>query len=342
MTTMAEVARLAGVSVTTVSHVLNKTRPVAPETERLVRDAVARTGYRHNLAARALATQSTTTIGLAMSLVTNPYFGELARNVEERLRRAGFSLVLANTNDDAALEVEVIEHLRARRVSGLITVSLEGSAELTATLEGMRDEKFPVVLLDRRSTLEVDQVYSESEVSTFDLAAHLAAQGHRRIAFVAGSPESSTAMDRLTGHRRAVAELGLDDDPALVLAGDSDERRTTEVVAEHLSSSRRASALLVSNNQMTLGALRALRAAGLRIPRDIALVCYDDFDWADLFEPQLTAVAQDVPTLAASAVDLLLARIADPGRAPQRIVVPTALHHRESCGCGRKRYRGAF
>ena len=341
MTTMAEVARLAGVSATTVSHVLNKTRKVAPETEELVRQAVTQTGYRHNLAARALATQSTDTIGLAMSVVTNPYFAELVRDVDRLLRRSGYTMILADTNDDPVVETEVINHLLARRVSGLIVSPLEGNAELTSGLRQLLDDGFPLLLLDRRSTLPCDQVYSECVDSIYHLTAHLAAQGHRRIGFVRGNLTTVSAQDRLAGYRKAVAELGLDDDPRLVIAGESDEQITEQRVAAHLSAADEpATALVVANNQMTLGTMRAIRQCRLKVARDIALVCYDDFEWADLFDPRITAMAQDAAALAARAVDLLLARINSPDRPPQTVTVPTEFHHRDSCGCGRRKHRG--
>lgn len=341
VTTMAEVARLAGVSTTTVSHVLNKTRRVAPETEELVLQAVAQTGYRHNLAARALATQSTDTIGVAMSVVTNPYFAELVRDIDRLLRRAGYTMIVADTNDDPVVEVDVINHLMARRASGLIVSPLEGNAELTDGLSKLLDDGFPLLFLDRRSPLPGDQVYSECVDSIYHLTTHLAAQGHQRIGFVQGNLNSMSAQDRLTGYRKAVAELGLDDDPRLIIAGESDERVTEQRVAAHLTSTDGpATALVVSNNQMTLGTMRAIRQRRLRVPRDIALICYDDFEWADLFDPQITAMAQDAATLAATAVDLLLARIKTPDRPTQAVVVPTEFHHRDSCGCGRRKHRG--
>ena len=340
MTTMAEVARLAGVSSTTVSHVLNGTRKVAPETEDLVRQAVARTGYRHNLAARALATQSTDTIGLAMSMVTNPYFAELVRDIDRLLRRAGHTMILADTNDDPVVAADVINHLVARRVSGLIVSPLEGDAELTAGLAGLVDDGFPLLFLDRRSSLPGDQVYSECVDAVYHLTAHMAAQGHRRIGFVQGNLNSMSAHDRLAGHLKAVTELGLADDPRLVIAGESDEHVTERRVVAHLTTvDEPATALVVSNNQMTLGAMRALRQCRLRVPRDIALICYDDFEWADLFDPRITAMAQDAPTLAATAVDLLLARIKTPDRLPRTVAVPPMFHHRDSCGCGRRKHR---
>lgn len=333
MPTMADVARVAGVSTTTVSHVLNRTRRVAPETEAAVRRAVETTKYRQNLAARAVATQSTYTIGLAMSVITNPNFADLVRKIESRLRDSGFTLVLADTNDEAEVALSVIDHLLERRVSGLIVNPLEGNDALTAALGQLASDNFPLLFLDRRSSLPVDQVYSEGVESTYLLTSHLAAQGHRRIGFVDGTVTSAAAWDRLEGYRAAVAQHGLDDDPQLVIKGESVEDAAHVAVLAHLSGPRPAGALVVSNNQMTLGTLRAVKALGRRIPDDIAMVCYDDFEWADLFETRITAMSQDTRQLADSGVDLLLSRLADPEREPQSIVVPTTFHHRESCGC---------
>ncbi len=333
MTNMADVAKVAGVSTTTVSHVLNGTRKVAPETEAVVRDALASTGYRHNLAARALATRSTDTIGLAMSFVTNPYFAELVRDIELKLRAAGYTMILADTDDDASVQSDVLNHLLSRRVSGLIVSPLEGHTRLTASLQRLIDEHFPIVFLDRRSRLRADQVFSECTQSISTLTAHLAEHGHRRIAFVQGALSTMSAIDRLAGYKQTVRELGLDADEDLVIPGESDETVTQERVEEHLRGVRPASAFVVSNNQMTIATMRAIRQSNLRVPQDVALVGYDDFEWADLFAPRLSAMAQDAAALAAATVDLLLARIRKPSRRAQTVVVPTLFHHRDSCGC---------
>jgi len=133
-----------------------------------------------------------------------------------------------------------------------------------------------------------------------------------------------------------------DDDPRLVIAGESDEHITEQRVVAHLSTGAdRATALVVSNNQMTLGTMRAIQQCRLRIPRDIAMICYDDFEWADLFDPRITAMAQDAAALATTAVDLLLARIKTPDRPYQAVAVPTEFHHRDSCGCGRRKHRAS-
>lgn len=331
--TMADVARRAGVSVTTVSHALNGTRHVAPETVEIIRKAVAEIGYRRNETARALATATSTSIGLAMSIVTNPYFGELAHQLEERLRQAGFSLVLANTNDDSAQALDVLSDLQSRQVDGLIIVPLEGDPELTARFSTLIDHGPPLLFLDRRSELPVDQVHSDGERAVYDLADHLALAGHRRIGFVTGTFTSMSARDRLQGYERAVATLGLDDDPELVIGGESDEHVAQRVVHRHLSGPNRASALIVANNQMAIGALRAIRDLRLRVPEDIAIVGFDDFVGAELLQPGLTVVKQDVDALAAATVRLLLRRIAEPERKPHTVVIPTTFVHRGSCGC---------
>ncbi len=337
MTTMADVARLAGVSATTVSHVLNGTRPVAPATEQAVRRAVSKTGYRHNLAARALATQSTDTVGLAMSVVTNPFFAELVRNIERRLRDAGYTLILADTADDPSVALNVTNHLLARRVSGLVVSPLEDNRLFTRAVKDLLAQRFPLVLLDRRSNLAADQVYSECVEATYSLTMHLASLGHTRIGYVMGANHVMSTRDRLAGYRKAVRDAGLATDPRLILAGESDEQITTRAVLEHFAGGRRTTTgLVVSNNQMTLGVMRALRRLGMRIPRDLAIVSYDDLDWADLATPPLTAMAQDHAALAAHATELLLARLRDPDRAPQTVVVPTTFHHRTSCGCHKR------
>lgn len=334
MTTMYQVARLAGVSVTTVSHVVNKTRPVSAQTAASVMQAMESIGYRHNLAARGLATRASFTIGLAMSVITNPYFADLIRAVERELRAAGYTLMLADTHDDPEVAADVIEHLLARRVDGMVVQPIGGDGPLDATFASLVAQEVPTVFLDRRVELDADQVHSESAEAVSDLVAHLAGHGHRRIAYVSGDSNSTSGLDRLAGYRAGIAAHGLDEDPGLVLEGRSNGPTAERVVRERLARpAGRPTALLVSNNQMTLGALRAVQSLRLRVPEDLALACYDDFEWAPLFTPQLTAVAQDSEAMGRTAVELLLARLADSSRAPQRIVIPTELRIRGSCGC---------
>ena len=273
---MAEVARLAGVSSTTVSHVLNQTRRVSPETEELVLQAVARTGYRNNLAARALAIQSTDTVGVAMSVVTNPYFGELVRDIERVLRHAGYTMIVADTNDDPVVEVDVIDHLLARRVSGLIVSPLEGNAELTEGMSKLLDDGFPLLFLDRRSTLPGDQVYSECVDSIYHLTAHLAAQGHRRIGFINDIEPIPATLGRLRGYQEALAAHGIAFDPNLVAAGPSDSHGGYDTTLALFQQPDRPTALFCFNDRMAMGAYDALRKLKLSIPQAVAVIGFDN------------------------------------------------------------------
>jgi LacI family transcriptional regulator len=331
MVTMGDVARLAGVSQSTVSHVLNETRAVSDASRTAVLRAVADTGYRQNALARSLATSRTMTLGLAATPVSNPYFGELVQSVERSARAAGYSLVLGDTHDDPDQEQQVVQQLLDRRVDGVL-LAPSGDAEVGA-LPFLRSAAVPTVLLDRFADVPLDQVAPENEDATAVLTGHLADLGHRRIAMVSGLRGLHSTTERLAGYRRVVRARGLDDDPALVLAGGSDVATAERAVLDHLTAGHRPTALVVGNNAMTIGSMKALRRLRLRIPEDVALVCYDDFEWADLFEPRLTAIAQDVQAMGTRAVSMMVDRIGDPERPFRQERTVPRYQHRTSCGC---------
>jgi LacI family transcriptional regulator len=328
--TMADVARQAGVSVSTVSHVVNGTRRVSGQTERAVRDAVAATGYTHDRIARSLATGRTRTIGLAMSAISNPYFAELAHAVERGAARAGYTLLLADTHDDGDRELRATTGLVGRRVDGVI---LAPSADPRAALELLGKRAVPTVLIDRFVPVELDQIATENVAPTARLVAHLAELGHQRIGIVAGLAGLGTSEERVEGYRRGLVAAGLPFDAELVVRGDSDREPARLAVHRLLGLETPPTALVVTNNSMTVGAMRALREASLRVPGDIALVAFDDFEWADLFHPRLTTIAQATSEIGEQAVAMLLSRVANPGLSPRRIQLEARFVHRESCGC---------
>ena len=331
MATMADVARLAGVNPSTVSHVVNGTRSVSAPTRRLVLDAISATGYRPNALARSLATSSTTTLGLASRFVSNPHFADLVRVIEARARAAGYTLVLADTHDEAEQELRAVGQLVDRRVDGVL---LAPSAHADAgALPLLASRGIPVVLLDRFADAEVDQVAPENVEATATLTGHLADLGHHRIAFVAGARGLSSSAERLDGHLGVVAARALDADPALLLAGGSEADDAERAVLAAFSAPARPTAVVVGNNAMTVGTLRALRRLGLRVPGDVALAAYDDPEWADIVEPRLTTIAQDVPRMARRAVELVLERVLTPDAPARRERIVPAFRHRTSCGC---------
>ncbi|GGP82430.1 LacI family transcriptional regulator [Streptomyces griseomycini] len=336
MTTMADVARSAGVSVATVSHVLNGTRPVLPRTRQAVLDAVEELGYTPNTLARSLVTSRTRSIGLAVSAISNPYFTEILQGVEAGALEHGYSLLIADPHDDPEHERKVVQLLHERRVEGMVVAP---SAQPRELLSYLGRHRVPAVLLDRvvdgsgGGGAPFDQVCAENTEPTARLVTHLAELGHRRIALVAGLPGLSTTAERITGYRHGLAAAGLPYDERLLAHGDSESAGAERATAALLSSGARPTALVTANNAMTIGALRALRAHGLSVPEDIALCCFDDFAWADLFSPRLTAIAQPSRDIGARAVQVLLDRLAEPDRPARTVRLPCAFVHRTSCGC---------
>ncbi|MER6182068.1 LacI family DNA-binding transcriptional regulator [Streptomyces sp. NPDC001652] len=332
MPTMADVARCAGVSVATVSHVLNDTRPVLPHTRQAVLDAIDELGYTPNTLARSLVTSRTRSIGLAVSAITNPYFTEILQGVEAEALERGYSLLIADPHDDPAHERKVVQLLHERRVDGMIVAPSADPAELLAYLGR---HAVPTVLLDRvvDPAPPFDQVCAENTAPMSELVAHLAVLGHRRIGLVAGLPGLSTSGERVAGYRGGLAAAGLPYDERLVVHGDSASAGAERATAALLALPEPPTALVTANNAMTIGALRALRDHGLAVPGDIALCCFDDFAWADLFSPRLTAIAQPSKEIGARAVRVLLDRLADPDRPARTVRLPCALVHRTSCGC---------
>ncbi|MEV5353074.1 LacI family DNA-binding transcriptional regulator [Streptomyces sp. NPDC052693] len=337
MATMADVARSAGVSVATVSHVLNGTRPVLPHTRQAVLDAVEELGYTTNTLARALVTSRTRSIGLAVSAISNPYFTEILQGVEAAALEAGYSLLIADPHDDPEHERTVVRLLHERRVDGMIVAP---SADPRGLLAYLERHDVPAVFLDRLVDApeadgppRFDQVCADSAEPTSRLVGHLAGLGHRRIGMVAGLPGLSTTTERIMGYRTGLAFAGLPYDERLLVHGDSASAGAEEAVAALLSLAVPPTALVTGNNAMTIGALRALRAHGLSVPDDIALCCFDDFAWADLFSPRLTAIAQPSRDIGARAVGVLLERLAEPDRPARTLRLPCTFVHRTSCGC---------
>ncbi|WP_406167508.1 LacI family DNA-binding transcriptional regulator [Streptomyces sp. NBC_00996] len=336
MATMVDVAQRAGVSTATVSHVLNDTRPVLPQTRQAVLDAIDELGYTPNTLARSLVTARTRSIGLAVSAISNPYFTEILQGVEAGALKHGYSLLIADPHDDSQHERKVVQLLHERRVDGMIIAPSAAPAELLGYL-GQHD--VPTVFLDRlvdspaEGPLRFDQVCTENTEPMTRLVTHLAELGHQRVGLVAGLPGLSTTTERITGYRHGLAYAGLPYDERLVAPGNSQAGAAEEATHALLSLAMPPTALVTANNAMTIGALRTVRERNLSVPDDLALCCFDDFSWADLFTPRLTAIAQPSKEIGAQAVRLLLERITSPGRPGRTVRLPSTFVHRTSCGC---------
>lgn len=331
MATMRDVARLAEVSVSTVSHVVNETRVVNEQTRYRVLDAIEQTGWRHNTIARSLARGGTASIGLAITAISNEYFGDLLSAIEESVSEHGSTVLLAETRDDPIREYVAITTLIERRVDGLL-VGL-GPDPDPRTVRLLLSTDIPVVLVDRVADYPFDFVGSANVGPMMELTRHLIGHGHRRIGIIAGRPGLPTSAERLDGYLEAVRRAGLTFDGSLIARGGSSEDLAAEALNSLLGLDEPPTAIVTANNQMTIGVLRRLKDLGLRLPDDLALGSFDDFRWSDLLDPPLTAVAQSWREMGQTAVRLIMARIAQPDRPIERIRLPADLQVRRTCGC---------
>ncbi|WP_382403826.1 LacI family DNA-binding transcriptional regulator [Flexivirga alba] len=328
---MADVAASAGVSITTVSHVLNDTRPVSEELRQRVYQAVNETGFTPNSVARALVTQNTMLIGVVMSFLSNPFFAPLVSQIDRTARRRGYTLLLTENHENAADEVTQVKVMLDRRVDGIIIAP--AAQHIEQIINRLETSGTPTVLVDRLSDGEFDEVGADNVQPTAHLVEHLAEHGHTRIGFISGRPGLSTTVERLAGYRLGLEQAGLPYDRRLIRAGASQIGPARRAVKALMSGAQPPTALVSANNAMTVGTLRGLRDLGLRVPNDVAVGAFDDFEWADLMSPRLTTVAQPIPEIGSLATRLLLRRIDGYDGPTERHALSSTFHRRESCGC---------
>lgn len=328
--TLKAVAEDAGVSISTVSHVINGTRFVEEATAARVRASITKLGYSPNKLARSLRSLSTDTIGLVVSDIANPYYAGVIHGVEEECHRQGKTVLLAASDDDPEREEAVIDTLREHQVDGLIVALTSGTTDKVVREVSRLD--VPVVLVDRFTDLTIDQVGAENVESTATLVGHLIAMGHRHIGFISGVAGISTSNERLTGYRSALAASGIPFDPALVRNGNSRTEPARLATLELLEEAPQCTAIVSGNNLMTLGVLKAAIETQRRVPEDLAIVSFDDFDWTDVFQPRLTTMAQPSYEIGRTAIELLLRRIADPEAPVELVRIAPTFVHRDSCG----------
>lgn len=328
MVTMSDVAKVAGVSATTVSHVLNKSRRIDPETERAVQAAIESTGYVNDRVARSLRTGKTKTIGLAISAISNPYFGDVVHAIEKRVTANGHSLLLADTHDDPGYELRAVTHLLAHRPDGILIAPSSDPQEALGRIAGRR---IPTVLIDRVSpdigSWSFDAVGVENSGPTAELVEHLVDLGHELIGMVPGRPGLQTTIERLSGFREGHRRRGLPLDERYIATGAAG---AGDAVDRLLELPAPPTAIIMGNNQATIEAVRRLTERGVTIPADVSIASFDDFPWADLFHPRLTAIRQPVDELGERAVGMLFERMDDPDLPARTVRLAPTLIRRDS------------
>jgi DNA-binding LacI/PurR family transcriptional regulator len=333
--TIKDVARHAGVSVSTVSYALNDSGPVAPEKRARVLAAVQELGYAPNQSARSLKRRRVSSIGLIVPDLRNEFFALVAEGVVEEGQRHDVTVVLCSTDASAEREAYYATLLRTQRLDGVIYLSGTGvSPRALAELAALRS----VVFVDERVLgLDVPFVGSHNRRGARDVAAHVLEAGHERLAFVTGPPVLWTSEQRLAGYREALAAAGHDPDAVPVAAGDY-RQPSGYAAAERLLAApagRRPTAILCANDLMAIGVMQYCRDHGLEVPGDVSVTGFDDVPLAALLSVPLTTVRQAAGEMGRRAAELLLAHVA--GAAPDEPadLLPTVLQRRASVGAPR-------
>jgi LacI family transcriptional regulator len=324
---MSDVARHAAVSQATVSRVLNGDSSVGSTYRRRVIRSIEELGYRPNRLAQSMRRQSTAAIGVVVSDIENPHFSEMVRAVEDQAYRRGHRVLVCNTDESAEKQRSYLQELMEERVVGvIISPSDPDGPEIGQLL----DANIPVVAYDRRvSDPRADAVTADNLGGARAAVELLAEHGHTRITFVSGPNKVESGVVRLDGYELSMRGRGY---VPHAVQGEFRVDAAHEAVIAALASEDRPSALIVANNMMTIGALHAIREAGLRIPEDVALVAFDDPIWAGFIDPPLTTLAQPVRRMATESTELLLERVAGSRVEPRRTVHAFELRVRQSCG----------
>jgi len=320
---MREVAALAGVSLSTVSRVVNGGTGVRADLVERVRGAVEMLGYRHNLTASTLrrADRQSATIGLIFEDVSNPFFSLVHRGVEEVARERGVLVLAGSSDEEPERERELADAFGARGVDGLILVP---AARDHSYLVRERAAGVAIVCVDRPArSLDADAVVSDNEGGAAAAVDHLIAAGHRRIGFLGDRPEVFTAAERLRGYRQALGRHGLEEDIALVRHPRFRGVNAYESTIQLVRGKNPPTALFAAQNLITVGAVRALHDLGVQ--HEIALVSFDDVLLADVVDPALTVVAQDPLRLGREGAELLFSRLDGYDGPSRQVVVPVDL-----------------
>lgn len=346
--TIIDVADAAGVSRATASRALGRYGSVSPEAAEAVRAAAANVGYEVNHVARSMITGRTRTIGVVLSDIENDFFVRALRGVSHVARERGYDVFLASTDEDVELERKAVKALRGRRVEGLLVCPVDPTDAEHLRAASTAGE--PLVLLDRGvAGLTTDCVGIDNRRAGYEATSVLLEAGHTRIAVVSGigqdamtralrnapvteQPGETPSEGRVVGHYRALLEAGVQPDTRLQVPTDFSRTAVTDAVARVLSAVPRPTAILTSDSLETLGALHAIRLAGLSIPDDVSLLGFDDAAWIPIVLPPITVVEQPAYDMGVHAARALLERIEGSDTPPASVILPTRVITRDSVG----------
>lgn len=322
-----DIARLAGVSTATVSHVINSTRFVSEPVKLKVQEVIARNGYTLNAHARNLATKSNHTFGLILSDLSNPFFPELVKSIQECAHQKGYEISLANTNYEAGRTVASVQRMLEQRVSGVAVMTSELDAALA---ERLAARAIAVVFLDVGQVGPyVSNIAVNYEKGIRAGVEHLLELGHRRIAYISGPQRLKSAQRRLLAFTKTMKKY---ESAPFIYEGDFKATGGQQAVVEMLQLPKRPTAIIAANDLMAMGAMRELRKAGLRIPEDVSVVGFDDIFFAELTDPPLTTINLPREEIGRAAVEALLHTVTNESKQGREYKITPKLIVRESTG----------
>ncbi len=336
MSIIKDVAARAGVSISTVSHVLNHTRRVSEEATRNVLEAVSALNYAPNSVARSLKVNNTRTIGLLVTASANPFFAEVVKGVEDYCFNQRYSLILCNTENQLERQRHYLRMLMEKRVDGLLVICTDLDDEIQTLLRSY--QHVPQVVMDWGGRCDFANVINDNVRTGAYLAGkYLVEQGHRDIACITGQLAKQTTQLRLDGVRDALAEAGLTLAPDNILEGDYEMQSGFDAMQRLIARAQRPTAVFAFDDPMAIGAICAATQAGLRVPEDISMVGYDDVEMARFSSPPLTTIRHPKAELGAHAVELLVSRIRNKEQSAEAVDVQPELVIRHSVAAPRPR-----
>ncbi len=328
MISIKDVAKAAGVSVTTVSHVINSTRFVAPQTRKKVEQAVQDLGYQPSSLARALKVKSTRTIGMLVSSSTNPFFAEVVRGVEEGCFQKGYSLILCNSGDEHERHLAYLKTLMQKRIDALVVMTTSSDKIFYDKLRSL--DTLPKVLLDAELGLDACAIGDDSILGGQLATNHLIEAGFKEIGCLTGPDGHPRSRDRYRGFEQAMEQSGLELRADWVASDELSAPGGYRAMLKVLEADDRPKAVFACNDMMAIGAYRAIQERGLSIPDDIAIIGYDDLELAAYLTPALTTIHQPSFELGLKAAEILIDHLDEKADMPDVIQLEPGLVERES------------
>ena len=330
MSTIKQVAARAGVSFTTVSHVVNRTRPVSDDARTRVERAIAELGYFPSAVARALKTSQTRIVGVIVPNITNPFFSELMRGIEDVCERSNYAVFLCNGDDDLDRQGRSLDTLLERRVDGVLLATPTGPA--AALAKRLSAARLRTVIVDRNLPgLAADRVRINHLAGARLAVEHLLALGHRRIACLGGPSSFAVSRTRVAGWRKALERAGIAPEPNWLVEGDFRAAAGYDLTRALIARGD-VTAVFASNDLLAIGALRAAAELGRPVPKALSVIGFDGIEMGAYTNPPLTTAGFSIRAIGETAATVLIDRIAGRGTEVRDIVVKPELIRRESTG----------